>query len=298
MHMQLENQLTTPPIAGRVQRLGTAVRAYTSVSPALIAVGFAFLYPTALLIWLSFTDPQPGIDNYTSIFSDSLATTVIGRTLRMAGTVTVVTALLAYAYAYVMTAVGNRMRAVMLVLVLMPFWTSLMARTFAWVVLLQERGPIDDLFSLTPIGSVELLGTTTGVTIAMTQVMMPFFVLPLFASLRGIDRRLIDAALGMGARPVVAFFKVYLPLSLNGLLAGAAMVFTLSLGFYVTPELLGTPRESMIARLMASKVDPLLQFGAAGALAVVVLFITLALLGVILAVLKLRGGVETTGGSK
>jgi putative spermidine/putrescine transport system permease protein len=267
MHMQLDHQLTKPPTAGPARRLGTAVRAYTGVSPALIAVGLAFLYPTALLIWLSFTDPQPGLGNYTAIFSDSLAMTVIARTLRMAGTVTIVTALLAYAYAYVMTAVGTRMRAVMLVLVLMPFWTSLMARTFAWVVLLQERGPIDDLFSLTPIGSVELLGTTTGVTIAMTQVMMPFFVLPLFASLPGI-------------------------------LAGAAMVFTLSLGFYVTPELLGTPRESMVARLMASKVDPLLQFGAAGALAVVVLLITLALLGVILAVLKVRGGVETTGGSK
>ncbi len=298
MQIQREQQLMNPSPASPALRLGRLVRTYTGVSPALLVVGLAFLYPTALLVYLSFTDPVPGLGNYSAIFSDSLAMTVIGRTVRMAATVTVVTLFLSYAYAYVMTAVGARMRAVMLVLVLMPFWTSLMARTFAWVVLLQERGPVDNILSATPIGSVELLGTPTGVTIAMTQVMMPFFVLPLYASLQGIDRRLIDAALGMGARPVVAFFKVYLPLSLPGILAGSAMVFTLSLGFYVTPELIGSPRESMVARLMSSKVDPLLQFGAAGALAVVVLLITVALLAIIAALLKLRGGVVTTGGSK
>jgi putative spermidine/putrescine transport system permease protein len=128
---------------------------------------------------------------------------------------------------------------------------------------------------------VKLLGTATGVTLAMTQVLLPFMTLPLYATLRGIDRRLLDAALGLGARPVVAFVKVYLPLSLPGLVAGAAMVYILSLGFYVTPALVGSPGQSMMSQLIATRVQELLQFGGAGALSAVMLVVTLVLLAVV-----------------
>ncbi|HEY0484811.1 MAG TPA: ABC transporter permease [Mycobacteriales bacterium] len=262
--------------AGVLRRLTVLLPA-----PALALVAAVFLVPIGLLMYLSVTDPTPGLHNYTAIASDGVSITVLLRTLRMAAIVTLATVLLSYPYAYVMTLAKPRMRTVMFAIVLMPFWTSLMARTFAWVVLLQNDGPLDKLLGFFGLASGGLLGTSTGVTIAMTQVLLPFMALPLYASLRGIDRRLTQAALGLGARPVVAFLRVYFPLSLPGIAAGAALVFILALGFYVTPALLGSPQESMVSQLMASRIQELVQFGAGGALGTIVLVVTLVLLALV-----------------
>jgi putative spermidine/putrescine transport system permease protein len=268
------------------------------LAPAALLVLVAFVYPIALLLYLSLTDPKVGLDNYLALLQDGVSVTVLLRTLRVAAVVTVVTLVLAYPYAYTMTAVGRRTRTVLLTLVLLPFWTSLMARTFAWVVLFQDRGPIDRLFALFGLGPAHLLGTSTGVAISMAQVLLPFKTLPLYASLDGIDRRLVDAALGLGARPVVAFLRVYLPLSVPGVLGGALMVFVLSLGFYVTPALLGSPGESMISQLMATRIQEVLQFGAGGALGVIVLLTTLVLLAVVARFTSLSGVLARTGGGR
>jgi putative spermidine/putrescine transport system permease protein len=270
--------LRPPAIRLRVPARG---RAYLLIAPAVALVGAAFIYPIALLLYLSFTNPEVGFGNYVTAFSDGVSLTVLWRTMRLAAIVTLVTLLLAYPYAYAMTVVGRKTRAVMVALVLMPFWTSLMARTFAWVVLLQDGGPVNSFLDLVGVGPVKLLGTGTGVTLAMTQVLMPFMTLPLYATLRGIDRRLVDAALGLGARPAVAFIKVYLPLSMPGLVAGAAMVYILSLGFYVTPALVGSPTQSMMSQLIATRVQELLQFGGAGALSAIMLAVTLLLLAAV-----------------
>jgi putative spermidine/putrescine transport system permease protein len=186
----------------------------------------------------------------------------------------------------------------MFMIVLMPFWTSLMARTFAWVVLMQKDGPLDSIYAVFGLGSGRLLGSTTGVTIAMTQVLLPFMTLPLYASLNGIDRRLTQAALGLGARPVVAFLRVYFPLSLPGIAAGAALVFILALGFYVTPALLGSPQESMVSQLMASRVQDLVQFGAGGALGTIVLVVTLVLLALVSRLAKGNSALSNGMGNK
>jgi putative spermidine/putrescine transport system permease protein len=281
--------VTTETLGGRKRLLPPATRLrvpargrpYLLLAPAVALVGAAFVYPIVLLLYLSFTNPTVGFGNYAAIFSDGISLTILWRTMRLAAIVTLVTLLLSYPYAYVMTIVGRKARAAMVAFVLMPFWTSLMARTFAWVVLLQDNGPVNASLKAIGVGPVKLLGTGTGVTLAMTQVLMPFMTLPLYATLRGIDRRLVDAAIGLGARPVVAFLKVYLPLSMPGLIAGASMVYILSLGFYVTPALIGSPSQSMMSQLIATRVQELLQFGGAGALSALMLVVTLVLLAVV-----------------
>ncbi|GAA5135979.1 ABC transporter permease [Pseudonocardia adelaidensis] len=265
----------TPPAASRPRRVGRPL--LLLALPAVVVLGVFFVVPALRLAWLSVSTPELGIGNYTGLATDGVVVTVVLRTLGMAAVVTVLCVLCAYPYAYLMTIVGPRWRAVLTALVLLPFWTSLMARTFAWVVLLQDTGVVNGLLAAVGLGPTRLLGTTAGVSVAMAQVMLPFMVLPVYAAMRGIDRRLVDAAMGLGARPVNAFLRVYLPLSLRGVAAGATLVMVLSLGFYVTPSLVGSPQQSMLAQLIAVQVNQLLNFGAAGALAVTLLVVTLVL---------------------
>lgn len=251
------------------------------VWPALILIVGIFLYPLALLIWRSFSEPTLGLQTYTAVLGDDVTLTILLRTLRMSVTVTAVTLLLGYPYAYVMTLVGSRARAIMLGLVLLPFWTSLMARTFAWVVLLQEGGPLSQLLHALHVETTELKGTAAGVTIGMAQVLLPFMVLPLYSTMKGIDRNLVAAAQSMGARSATAFRLVYFPLSLPGVVAGMTLVLVLALGFYITPVLLGSPQQAMISQLIAQKVNPLLDFPAAGALSLILLALALGLLAAV-----------------
>jgi putative spermidine/putrescine transport system permease protein len=264
-----------PPAVSRTRRAGRTL--LLLALPAVIVLGVFFVVPAIRLAWLSVSTPELGIGNYTGLATDGVVVTVVLRTLGMAAIVTVLCVLCAYPYAYLMTIVGPRWRAVLTALVLLPFWTSLMARTFAWVVLLQDTGVVNALLAAVGLGPTRLLGTTAGVSIAMAQVMLPFMVLPVYAAMRGIDRRLVDAAMGLGARPINAFLRVYLPLSLRGVAAGATLVMVLSLGFYVTPSLVGSPQQSMLAQLISVQVNQLLNFGAAGALAVTLLVVTLVL---------------------
>jgi putative spermidine/putrescine transport system permease protein len=199
------------------------------------------------------------------------------RTAWSAATVTLVAFLLGYPYAYLMTRVGPVARSVLLTVVLIPFWTSALARNFGWLVLIYRGGPIQTFLSWLGFGEVTLYGTAAGVTLAMSQVMLPFMVLPLFSALGGIDRRLLLAARGLGSPPIIAFWKVYWPLSRGGAVSGMILVFTLSLGFYVTPALLGSARQSLVAQLLGQRTTELLDFAGAGALGTVVLVITLVL---------------------
>src|SRR5690606_23562691 len=194
----------------------------------------------------------------------------------------------------------DRQRAFLIVIVLIPFWTSVMARNFAWLTILQRGGPVDLALEAIGLGDIQLVGSQVGVTIAMSQVLLPFMVLPLYSALSGIDRRLLLAARGLGSAPLRAFWKIYWPLSRGGVVAGIILVFTLSLGFYVTPALLGSPQQSLIAQLLAQRTTQLLDFAGAGALGMVVLVVTLLLVawanrlgGSISAI-----GVVVTSGSK
>ncbi|HEX6345191.1 ABC transporter permease [Umezawaea sp.] len=245
--------------------------------PALALLTGILLVPLGGTFVRSVSSPDLTLANYEHLFTDGVTMTVLGRTALTAAVVTLAALLLGYPYAYLMTRVSPRARGILLVVVLIPFWTSVMARNFAWIIILQDGGPVQSAFELIGVDDVVLYGTNAGVTIAMTQVMLPFMVLPLFSTLGSIDRKLLLAARGLGSSPTAAFWKVFWPLSRGGVMAGVMLVFTLSLGFYVTPALLGSPQQSLVAQLLAQRTTLLLDFAAAGALGMVVLVITLGL---------------------
>lgn len=246
--------------------------------PALAALGLLFFYPLVQIGIASVTDPEPGLGNYVDLFTDGYTVGIVLRTLLVALIVAVVTIILAFPFAYAMTICKPLTRAVLFTIVLIPFWTNATAKNFVFLALFQRDGVIDTFLSWFGI-HYPLVGTAAGVTIAMTQVLLPFAVLPLYASLGQIDRRLMDAAQGLGATRAGAFFKVYLPLSAPGLTAGAVLVFILSLGFYVTPAMLGSPQQAMIAQLIMARVQVILDFGGAGAVGIFLLVVTMLSLG-------------------
>lgn len=244
--------------------------------PALALLTAVLLVPLGRSVLQSFGSPDWTLDHFRALFTDGVTLTVLGRTALTALAVTAIAFLLGYPYAYLMTRVGPRMRGILLVVVLVPFWTSVMARNFAWIIILQRGGPVNSFFKLFGL-DVVLYESVGGVTVAMSQVLLPFMVLPLFSALGGIDRRLLLAARGLGSHPVVAFWKVYWPLSRGGVVSGMILVFTLSLGFYVTPALVGSPKQSLVAQLLGQRTTQLLDFQGASALGLVVLVVTLML---------------------
>jgi putative spermidine/putrescine transport system permease protein len=253
------------------------------VLPALALTLIIFAYPVLKMFQLSvteFTDPESGLfANYTWFFTDPTQVTILRRTFLVSAWVTLFCLLLGFPYAYLMTLVGRRTRLLMLAAVLLPFWSNLVVRTYAWVILLRDTGPVKAFLEAMGIDSPRLIGNMIGVTIGATQVLLPFLVLPLYASLSNIDRRLLTAAESLGASPRRAFVKIYLPLALPGILAGSLIVFVLMLGFYFTPALLGSPSNSLISQQIVTQVSRLLEFGRGGAMALILLVITLVLLG-------------------
>ncbi|MFI6290998.1 ABC transporter permease [Nonomuraea sp. NPDC050790] len=245
------------------------------VLPLVAFLLVVFVYPLASVLARSLTDPEPGLGNYAAFFASPVYLDVLGNTFATAGLVTLVTLLLGFPYAYLMTVARPFWRGVLMAAVLVPFWTSLLVRTFAWVLLLRDTGVVN---ALIPGEPVPLLRNLTGITIGMVQVMLPFAVLPMYATMRGIDRRLLLAAEGLGARPVFAFWRVYAPLALPGVAAALLLVFVSTLGFYVTPALLGGPKDVMIGELIVQQLSGVLRWGFASALAVVLLLVTGALL--------------------
>ncbi len=233
--------------------------------PALVLLLLVTVLPLTWLFAISILDPVPGFGNYIDLLSRAGFQRAFLRTLKMATIVTAVTLVFGYPYAYAMTIAGRKTWLVLTLLVLLPLWTSLMARSFAWVILLSDNGVINNGLDALGLGRLPLIRTEIGVTIGMAQLLLPFMVLPLYNSMIGVDRRLVLAAQSLGASRLTALRSVYLPLTLPGIVGGATIVFIMSLGFYVTPMLLGSPREAMIAPYIGVQVNRLLAFNMAGA---------------------------------
>jgi len=173
--------------------------------------------------------------------------------------------------------------------VLMPFWTSLLVRTFAFMMLLQDQGPINRfLLNLHLVGQpLPMVYNLFGVLVGMTYMLLPYFVLPLYSSMDRVDPMLEMSAVGLGASRVRAFFSTVFPLSLPGMLSGAAIVFMLSLGFFVTPALLGGRKEQMLSMLIEAQVNKLLDWGFASALCVILIASTAIFGGLLYALTRL-----------
>jgi len=236
------SELPTQPAAD--VRPGRVWRPFALTAPALILLVAVIGYPLFTIVLRSVSEPQWGVQNYAWFFGAPVNLTVLQRTFAISAWVTLVCVIAAYPYAYLMTAVGPRVRLALVLCVLIPFWVSGVVRTLSWVILLQDSGVINSLLRAAGFSGVKLIRTQTGVVIGMAQVLLPFMILPLYSVMKGIDLRLMRAAQSLGARPSRAFFTVYLPLSLPGVYAGAIIVFILALGFYITPALLGGPRST------------------------------------------------------
>ncbi|WP_234880322.1 ABC transporter permease [Mycolicibacterium litorale] len=263
------------------------------IAPALVLVVGVFAVPLAIMLWRAVSEPELGFANFGWYLSDAVQREVLVRTFGTGIEVTAICLLLGYPYAYAMVAAGPKLRMVMTFVVLVPFWTSLMVRTFAWVILLQDDGPLHSALTALGFDDVQLIRTNLGVVIGMSQILLPFMVLPLYAVMSGIDRRLVLASSSLGARPITSFFRVWLPLSLPGVGAGCLMVFISSLGFYVTPALLGAPDDSLISQQIYVQVNSLLQWGRGGAMGVVLLVVTFVVLAVLMLLMRRSRKVQT-----
>ena len=248
--------------------------------PLLIFLTLVMLAPLLIMLVQSFTDPTIGLQNYRAIFENPLYLRVLQNTFLIAISVTVLTVLIGFPYAYLMTIATPMWRLVLLIAVLVPFWTSLLVRSFALVLTLRDTGVINT--TLEAIGVISeplpLFRSIWGVLFGMVQITLPFAVLPLYATMRGIDRNLLLAAESLGARPSLAFAKVFVPLTVPGLMAGSILVFVQTLGYYITPALLGGPRDTMIGELIVQQVTTILRFGFGTALGVLLLVSTFLLL--------------------
>jgi putative spermidine/putrescine transport system permease protein len=268
------------------------------LAPAALFLGAWFLLPLAQLFRLSLGGREGALHAYREVLGSVVYQRVFLNTLAVAFVVTVVCLLLAYPTAFVLARLRGGLRAVAFYCVLVPFWISLLVRTYAWMLLLGTQGPVNA--ALIAVGLVDqplpLLFNTTGVLIGMVHVLLPYAILPIYAAMVKVDERLLLASDGLGAPPATTFRRVYLPLTLPGVTAGAVFVFLLGLGFFVTPALLGGLGNLMVATLIETLVNERLAWALAAAASFALLGTVLALLAVAVRFVSL-GTVVSGGGA-
>ena len=245
------------------------------IYPAVLFLLLLFVYPTALLVGLSAVDVDGNItvSHYSRLFDQGLYTKVLLITLKVAAWTTVFAIVAGYPVAYLLANVRSSLRNTLIIWVLLPFWTSFLVRTFAWLVLLGRKGAINDLLIAVGILDypIKIIYNFTGVMIGMVHALMPLCVLTMLAVMENIDTNLTKAAGTMGARRGQSFWRIYFPLSLPGVAAGGLLIFVTSLGFFITPALLGGARDTMIVQLIMFQIDSMLNWGFAGAISMLLL---------------------------
>jgi mannopine transport system permease protein len=281
--------MTSPdPSASRRMRLfdAASAREYSTglslalAAPLILLLAFAFLYPVGKLIWASFAMHSGyTAEHYLRILYEPLYLKILWRTISIALLVTFASFLLGYPVAYATNMAKGRWALLIIVCVLIPLWTSVLVRSYAWILLLQRNGIVNNLLVEGGVISAPLrmIYTEGAVMVAMTHVLLPFMILPILSSLKSIPPDLARAARNLGAGPVQTFLRVILPLSLPGVYAGSLMTFILALGFYITPALLGGPSTLMMATIIGQQTTELLNWPFAGALSGVLLGATLVL---------------------
>lgn len=257
-------------------------RKFGYVLPALLLIVFFFIVPVLMLLLRSVLEPVAGLQNYAALLGSTTYLRVFLNTFLVAGVVTIVSIVIGYPVAWLLAIMPEKWSRIVLAIIILSMWTNLLARTYAWMVLLQRTGVINK--TLMALGLIDkplaLVNNLVGVTIGMTYIMLPFVILPLMGVIRSIDPAILRAAALCGAGKLQCLLRVLLPLSLPGIAAGALMVFVMSLGYFVTPALLGGTSNMMLAELVAQFVQSLVNWGMGGAAALVLLVVTLALYAV------------------
>ena len=260
-----QNTAATPAKKFSIKNKGWLIM----LPPALFLVIF-MLYPMLSMLKLSFTAKDMSgftFDAYMKFFTTNVYFKVIILTLKVSFFVTLFTLLLGYPVAYVMTKCSRRVSSLIMIGVMIPFWTSLLVRTYSWMILLQSDGLINNILMKLHIISepIQLLNNTVGVYKS-------------YPVMKGINVNVVDAARTLGATKTKAFIKVYFPLSVQGISAGCILVFVMGIGYFITPSLLGGSDDAMISQLIQVQVSKLLDWQFASALSVILLVISLAIL--------------------
>ena len=236
-----------------------------------------FVWPVVRVVLRSVLEPTPGLTNYVRVLHDETFRHVLVATFGIAVVVTLVCLLIAYPLAYFISRQRGTFMIVTMGLILIPLWTSVVIRSYAWMILFQRNGLINQLL----VGSgiidepVRILQTWTAVVIGMVHILLPFLVLPLINTMKSIDHTLLRAGRVLGAPPLTLFFRVYLPLTRSGAAAGVALVFITALGFYVTPALLGGAKGTMTAVLIEQQASTYLDWPLASTLATILMASTI-----------------------
>lgn len=258
--------------------------------PAFALMSVLYVAPIVQVLAISVTEPEPGLGNYARLFTNAAIQRVVWTTLRICLTTTAVALLAGYALAYVISRAGPVARRWWLLGVLVPMWISVLVRAFAWVSLLRRQGLVNQ--GLQALGLIDaplaLVWNEFGIVVGMVHYMVPYAVLPMLASMGEIDSRVLAAARGLGASRAVVFRRVFLPLSAPGLVAAGVLVFIFSLGFYITPAILGGGRTLMAAEWIKIQILDVLRWGLGAMLAVSLVVAILAVLAVFSRVVDLR----------
>ncbi|WP_271986234.1 ABC transporter permease [Pseudoclavibacter terrae] len=269
-----------PVVASRRNRRRPNFWAVAGV-PAIIFLAIAFVAPLAMIVGKSLESDTP-FAFYAAIISEPIYQRQFIRTVLVSLSVTALCLVIGYPYAYAMARGGRHLSTALGGVLLVSFWTSLLVRTFAWGVILNDTGIVNTL--LLDLGvidqPIQLIRNLFGVLVGMVHIQLPMMILAVYAALRTVKPELELAAQSLGARPVVAFWRITVPLSLPGVAAGAVLVFVLSLGFYLTPQLLGGPGDVMISQSIVLEVQRYLEPGMGAALGVVLIVLVLIVLAV------------------
>ncbi len=247
--------------------------------PCTLLLVLVFFLPLVQFLSRAFLDPDPTLRHFRRLVASPEYLAVLGRTLRVSAITTTCCVVLGYPLAYVIATASSWTRAALLALVLIPFWTSVLVRMFAWMALLGTYGVVNGALMAAGLVTepLRLLFTETAVVIGMTHYLLPYMILPCVAVMSAIPPNLMLAAEGLGAPRWRAVLRIYMPLSVTGLSAGCLLVFIISLGFFVTPALLGGPGDVMLAQLIEHQASQQLDWGMAAALSVVLLAVTMLL---------------------
>ncbi len=277
-------------IATATRTLSTRQFYWLLIAPAVLMMAMFYLYPLFKVLWISVTEPQPGLGNYERLFTSESVQRVLYVTARICVITTAITLLLGYVVAYAMVHSSAGQLRWLTFFVLLPLWISVLVRAFAWVTLLRSNGLINSgLQQLGLIGEpLPLLRNELGVMIGMVHYMIPFAVLPLYANMRGIDLRLVAAARGLGASAWQAFTGIFLPLSKPGIVGAGVLVFIFSLGFYVTPAILGGGRVLMVSEYIGVQILNTIRWGLGAMLATTLMISVLLLMWALSRLVDLR----------
>ena len=228
--------------------------------------------------WLAAVDLKQGPQGLERMPPDqAVFIDVYGRTFWIAGLVTFFTLILGFPVAYLLATQPARRANILMIFVMLPFWTSLLVRTTAWFVLLRTEGPLNDLAELIVNNRFDMIFTRFGTLVAMTHIQLPFTLLPIYSVMKTIPPSHVRAARSLGAGPFHAFWKVYFPQTVPGIAAGCLLTFILCLGYYITPALVGGPRDQMVSYYVAYYMNNIINFGQASALGIMLLIITMVL---------------------